>query len=505
MAQKKDWKNGFEGRYTRKSSPSASPIRNPLPRGANSNLQQSPHHPLSHHSSTKCLNSYNSTYSTLSAASMLSSSTMALTSYPSSSSSGSSSLSSSISSSSSKSKSGSHLKHSVSSTSSSSNSSAGSSSAGQRTHLINSHINPPRLDNENNVNNNSAPNDGGTSWSPHARQTSTTVNFTSEELRAFRSRRAAMDGLYQSNVNRTLPSAISTPTLVQPAPYSSANDPSSLGSSSSLASATMEAPSPSTSLRASLDSLHCPRAPLASKSRGSHEVLPRTASVSDSLSNGNDSLSRSTSVTDSLCRSSSTAETSSLSRTSSICESAAPSPTVSAPMLIEGAVLARPATVTEEITIPSSPEPEFNEEAENKTSKLSRTEIEEGDCLRSSPQSISSLPNLSSPVNLPSKLSPSTQSPTVLSLTAEEEPLVDAETEPPLLPSSPPPEDDLPPPPPPPDTVTIGYGRNRRPEELECDQLSMDYVSRLGLDPRLQALLGESSAAKIMEYLLSLM
>lgn len=520
MAQKKDFSNGFEGRYRRTSSPSASPIRNS--RSAHSQ-QPGQGHPLTHHSSTKCLNTYNNNYSALSSTSMLSSSTMALSSYPSNSSSGTSSLSSSLSSSSSKSKSGSYLKHSASSTSSSSNSSAGSSSAGPRQPIFNSLMKPPTLDNDNHVNNNE------NGWPAHGRQVSTTVDFTNENLRALRSNKQTGAGYYQSS-SRTLPSAVSTPALLQQSSYGSHT--SNQGSSSSLASASLDTPpktSPETSLRASLDSLHYPRMPIVSRNRGVHDSLPRTVSVTETLSNDSlsrctsavESLSRSTSVADSLCRrSSSLAETpSSLSRTSSISETSASSPTSMAPsgMVIEGAVIARIATVTEESSV-NSPTYDMTHE----TSEVDVSTIAEEVNFVSSPN-CSPTTTAEDDSSVPSVTSHSSSSPpTVLSAEPEHEVSIL-----PDLPASLPTEcvsvaegDDHSPTGPynapdriveesrvenpqpilrrPVDTVVIGYGRGRRPEELECDQLSMEYVSKLGLDPRLQALLGEYMYCRLM-------
>ncbi|KAF2362116.1 hypothetical protein FHG87_007130 [Trinorchestia longiramus] len=512
MAQKKDWSNGFEGRYRRTSSPSASPIR--TSRAGNSMNSNSPVHPLAHHSSTKCLNSYNNNYSALSPATMLSSSTMAL-SYPSNSSSGSSSLSSSLSSSSSKSKSGSYLKHSASSTSSSSSSSAGSSSAGPRQPIFNSnHVKPSIVDNENHVNNEAG-------WAGHARQTSTTVDFTSEALRALRSNKPT--GYYQPPINRTLPSAVSTPALLQQAtfgPQASSNQ----GSSSSIASVPLDTPpktSPESSLRASLDSLHSARLPLVSRPRGAHEGLPRTVSSAEALSNESfgrctsaveSELSRSTSVADSLCRrSSSVVETpSSLSRTSSISESLAPSPTSLAPIAagIDGAVIARPATVTEESGIYSSANEHSTvdesvshvcndrEDFNSPRNSLVKCTSSIGDSPVPSYNSASSSP-LPTPINAPAspvELQGGERNPTHTSISicaSQSSSPLPPTNEPPLIPTSQSNLEQNPVVRMRVDTVTIGYGRGRRPEEVECDQLSMEYVSRLGLDPRLQALLGE--------------
>lgn len=521
MAQKKDWSSGFEGRYRRTSSPSASPIRNS--RASHSN-QSGPGHQLTHHSSTKCLNTYNNNYSALSSTSMLSSSTMALSSYPSNSSSGTSSLSSSVSSSSSKSKSGSYLKHSASSTSSSSNSSAGSSSAGPRQPIFNSHIKPTALDNDNLVNNNE------NGWPAHSRQASTTVDFTSEALRALRPNKQTGAGYYQPS-SRTLPSAVSTPALLQQSSYCSQTVSSNQGSSSSLASASLDTPpkiSPETSLRASLDSLHCPRVPIVSRNRGVHDSLPRTVSVTETLSSANDSLSRctsaveslsrSTSVADSLCRrSSSLAETpSSLSRTSSISEPSAPSPTSLAPAGIDGAVIARIATVTEESSVQSPTYELTHQNSEVDVDVPGETNLVISPAcsptIRTSPEpSAASLSSSPSPPTIlsaePEAQAEETKLPdSAASLAAESAPTceelnhtkttesndnssrrnlslaLESKTEDPkpvIRKIA--------------DTVVIGYGRGRRAEELECDQLSMEYVSRLGLDPRLQALLGEYS------------
>lgn len=548
MAQKKDWKSGFEGRYRRTSSPSASPNRSSQPRGPIINNMNPPQHTLTHHSSTKCLNTFHNNYSALTTASMLSSSTMALSSYPSNaSSSGSSSLSSSLSSSSSKSKSGSHLKHSVSSTSSSSNSSAGSGTPAPRQNMYGTHIKPIPLDNESHVNSNH--NNNG--WSAHARQMSTTVNFTSEELHAFRSRKPTNESYFHSNntnnnlnknIIKTLPSAISTPTLVQPTSYRSQIISSDQGSSTSLASATIDTSpkiSPSTSLRASLDSLHCPRMAIGSRVRGSHDGLPRTVSVTENISSANESmsrstsvaesLSRSTSIADSLCRRSSIAETaSSLSRTSSISEPTAPSPTYLSQTLpiSDGAVMARPATVTEEGTMQLSDQIDIETHDSDYTLKCDDMQSA-GKPLPQSPSLVH--PNLSSfqtfsqsslslqpnvleslvspyeseePISLPSpSLSscngevgtvPACDTPSSVQFECPATPAISPALAPPS--SSPPPSppcDSPAPSPTLPTTVTIGYGRSRRPEEVECDQLSLEYVSRLGLDPRLQALLGE--------------
>ena len=554
MAQKKDWKSGFEGRYRRTSSPSVSPIRNSVSRGPNqSNIHPQPP-PLTHHSSTKCLNTYNNSYSGLTSNSILSSSTMALTSYPShASSSGSSSLSSSLSSSSSKSKSGSHLKHSVSSTSSSSNSSSGSGTPANRQHLYTPHIKAIPLDNENHVNNNHNSNSTNNNhinvgWPGHARQISTTVNFTSEELRAFRSRKAAGENYFQTT-NRILPTAISTPTLIQPS-YNSQNISSNQGSSSSLASASIETPpkiSPSTSLRASLDSLHCPRGTMASRGRGLHDSLPRTVSVTENISNATESmsrctsvaesLSRSTSIADSLGRSSSVAETvSSLSQTSSVYESIPPSPTTlvaTGALVSDGAVMARPATVKEEFSKHLSFE-SLNTESLDIDATLTSCDSQFNVPFSKSPprtppiQTVhQTLPTTtpSSPLNSQQFLDSNFESDEPFSLPPQSSynisesgslhrdesaiPALDLDTFPPSPPSMPPPSDeDFPehsqassptpassPSPPlqpsPPATVTIGYGRSRRPEEVECDLLSLEYVSRLGLNPRLQALLGK--------------
>ncbi|XP_047741420.1 uncharacterized protein LOC108666958 isoform X2 [Hyalella azteca] len=529
MAQKKDWSSGFEGRYRRTSSPSASPSRN-IQTG-NSITPNALEHSLTHHSSTKCLSTYNNNYAALSSSPMLSSSTMAL-SYPSNASSGSSSLSSSLSSSSSKSKSGSYLKHSASSTSSSSNSSAGSSSAGPRKPIFKSHIKPTTLDNENQVNNN----DSG--WAGHARQTSTIVDFTSEALRALRPNKKSEAAYYQPTPIRTLPSAVSTPALLQQATYRSQSASSNQGSSSSLASAHLDPPpktSPDSSLRASLDSLHCARLPIGSRSRGALDGLPRTVSVNETLSNESsnrcasvvESLSRSTSVADSLCRrSSSAADTpSSLSRASSISESSAPSPTCVglASTAVEGAVIARPATVTEESSVlqPSTVEQKICHE---RIEDASREYNGSGNLIDSPTTSLSNyystgnspVPSSNSVLSSPPRTPPAvTELPndSLVAGSTHSLPSISDDNDSSSQPSSPllaPSELLLPEAAPSVcsepgstdvtdvqvDMVTIGYGRGRRREEVECELLSMEYVSRLGLDPRLQALLAPGPELK---------
>ncbi|XP_066966120.1 protein Shroom-like isoform X4 [Macrobrachium rosenbergii] len=195
-------------------------------------------------------------------------------------------------------------------------------------------------------------------WTCHGHTTSTTVNFTAEELRAFKARRAhahIQDAgslpLEKDGGGRPLHTSQSSPALSS-ALRSAASDGSTTslasgGGGSSLSSghsgsASPTKLSPASSLRASVDSLHRPSSSTSTITSHSPRPITRatsladplhppddlsvarsnsmsqeaihftsTASINESLSRIsaiNDSLSRSTSMADSLCRSTSVTE-----------------------------------------------------------------------------------------------------------------------------------------------------------------------------------------------------
>ncbi|KAK3866783.1 hypothetical protein Pcinc_027696 [Petrolisthes cinctipes] len=248
-------------------------------------------------------------------------------------------------------------------------------------------------------------------WPSSSQNSSTTVNFTTEELKAFKARRAhAQDTVIPAHPSQSSPTQSTLPPLTHQGSLSSAS--CNVGADSHFGSMQSGSPtspsklSPSQSWGTSLDSLNRSVSPagtpitnsnkysprtitratsladplhIADETGMTQEVfqLPRAASINESLSRIsaiNDSLSRSTSVADSLCRSISVTETpttthishnfthnrsSSVSDTSShlssLPEVLPASPALhTTPVPHDGPITAHPATVTEEASSPLS-------------------------------------------------------------------------------------------------------------------------------------------------------
>ncbi|XP_064118240.1 PHD finger protein rhinoceros-like isoform X4 [Macrobrachium nipponense] len=246
-------------------------------------------------------------------------------------------------------------------------------------------------------------------WTCHGHTTSTTVNFTAEELRAFKARRAhahIQDAgalpLEKDGGGRPLHTSQSSPALSS-ALRSAASDGSTTslasgGGGSSLSSGHSGSGSPTklspaSSLRASVDSLHRPSSSTSTITSHSPRPITRatslvdplhppddlsvarsnsmsqeaihftsTASINESLSRIsaiNDSLSRSTSMAESLCRSTSVTEAPSVApagpqiHAHNASETASPSSSSSPPH--QSSPSSAPAAASTVPTAPASP------------------------------------------------------------------------------------------------------------------------------------------------------
>ncbi|XP_071548417.1 uncharacterized protein [Panulirus ornatus] len=533
MAHRRDWKTGFEGRYRRTISPSAS----------NRNL-------LYTREDTTNNNTANSNSSSASTTTTITATTTTTSPSPQ--------------------QQEPERRSSTTSTTTVTTTTPTTPPAGilrtvaSTSNLVQSNNSKNVSDNDDSVNNNG--------WMGHARTTSTTVNFTAEELRAFKARRANIHpqdlvshASDKENSMRQLHPSQSSPALSSTALHSLASDGSTTslasgGTGSSLGSGRSGSPaspsklSPAHSWRTSLDSLHRPNpstvsfaathsprtitrtTSLADPLHSSEEVvmscsmsqealhLPRTSSINESLSRItaiSDSLSRSTSVADSLSRSTAITETptSTHYRTNSVTEaptylssppvvSAAPqAPASPASLLLhDGPVTAHPATVTEEASVsvvsdspkspltpksPSSPKSPLSTKSLSPLTPLSsKSPLSPKVSLSpASPQSpiTDKAPTFSS--STPTTTTPSMSTSSSFPITS---PSMSPPTEP--IDHS--------------NIVVLGYGRTPYQEEIECDQLSKDYVPQFSMDMKLRALLApgpeHKTAAHYMEGVFNL-
>ncbi|XP_068248628.1 protein Shroom3-like isoform X2 [Palaemon carinicauda] len=455
---------------------------------------------------------------------------------------------------------------------------------------------------DNNVNNNG--------WTCHGLTTSTTVNFTTEELRAFKARRAHAHiqdagalSMEKEGGERPLHTSQSSPALSS-ALRSAASDGSTTslasgGGGSSLSSghsgsASPTKLSPASSLRASVDSLHRPsststvtshsprpitratsladplhpqdESPVVRSNSMSQEAIhyTSTASINESLSRIsaiNDSLSRSTSMAESLCRSTSVTEApnvapagpqihahnvsetnASTSSPSSSSHQSSPSsapatstvPTAPAsptsPVPHDGPITAHPATVTEEVspgppppltisnkplTTKSPPSPKsplaskslmpVSPLSPNNTSFSSKSPVSSSTSPVVSPTSskMCAFPSIShTNSSSVSNTSPSTSLMVTSSLDATTTATTTLSypiTSPSMSPATLPVDHNI---------IVLGYGRTRYQEEIDCDQLSKDYMPQLTVDSKLLALLAPGpeykTAAHYMQGVFSL-
>lgn len=393
-------------------------------------------------------------------------------------------------------------------------------------------------------------NENGWSNGSHMRNTSTTVSFTAEELRAFKARRAHAQDLSthipdKENASRKLHSSQSSPSLSSSALQSVASE----GSTSSLASGgsgrsagsvcsggvspvSPSKLSPAHSWRTSLESLnranstavmsnvsngnstssssHSPRTitratSLADPLHSSEEVgmsgratqdsyqLPRTASINESLSRItaiSDSLSRSTSVADSLAGQSLAAETH--SQGINAAEVLLPGQSAEPPSL-PLAPASPSSPVAHDGPVTARPATVTEEATSPVTPSVKTAQVSPLSLTSKSSTSPKSTPIIHPQATLTSK--PTT--PVTTSSTSSES----MNSSPTTCPSSTDANSNS-------DVVVLGYGRTPYPEELECERLSKDYVPQLPMDNKLRALFApgpeHKTTAHYMEGVFSL-
>lgn len=378
------------------------------------------------------------------------------------------------------------------------------------------------------------------------RNTSTTVSFTAEELRAFKARRAHAQDLSthtpdKENTSRKLHSSQSSPSLSSSALQSVASEGStsslasggtvsSLGSGRSVGSVcsggvspvSPSKLSPAHSWRTSLESLnransttvpssisngnsgssssHSPRTitratSLADPLHSSEEVgisgratqdsyqLPRTASI-------NESLSRITAISDSLSRSTSVADSlagqslaaETYSQGNNNAEMLLPCQSVEPPSL-PLAPASPTSPVAHDGPVTARPATVTEEATSPVMPSIKAAQVSSLSVASKSTSSKS----VSSTIHAQTTPAIKSSSPVTTSTFSE------GMNSNPATCSSTDSNSNY-------DVVVLGYGRTPYPEELECDRLSKDYVPQFPMDNKLRALFGESHQSLSFKY-----
>ncbi|KAG0710542.1 hypothetical protein GWK47_022600 [Chionoecetes opilio] len=376
-------------------------------------------------------------------------------------------------------------------------------------------------------------NENGWGGSGHARNGSTTVSFTAEELRAFKARRAhAQDASAHTpdkeHPSRKLHSSQSSPSLSSSALHSVASEGStsslasggtgsSLGSgrsvgsvcsggvspvspcklspahswrtsleslnransttvSSSVSNGTGTSHSPRTITRATslADPLHAEEVGMPGRATQDSFQLPRTASINESLSRItaiSDSLSRSTSVADSLAGQSFTTETHSQGNNNM--DTLLPGQSAEPPSL-PLAPASPTSPVAHDGPVTARPATVTEEAASPVSPSIKAAQVSPLSLAAKSPTSPKSTSATIHP--LTTLVSQSSSSATTTSTASE-----GMHSSPAVCPASTDASS-------PSDVVVLGYGRTPNPEELECDRLSKDYVPQFPMDNKMRAL-----------------